>query len=141
MPQTPSQQRAADTVAKWLAANEKNPAWLVDATGADPGTIGDFLNGLRWPKLGTQGKIEKALGWPSGCIRQIGNGSDPEVVGAVVQDPGYVAAPGDRSSEGSTDDEVLREVRAMRGEVRELSERVARLESRPEPLGSSRSST
>lgn len=84
MPQTPNQQRAADRVASWLASNEKNPAWLVDATGADPGTIGDFLNGHRWPKVGTQGKIERALGWPAGCIRQIGNGSDPDEVGAVL---------------------------------------------------------
>lgn len=139
MPQTPSQQRAADAVAKWLAAHEKNPAWLVDATGADPGTIGDFLNRQRWPKLGTQGKIEHALGWPAGCIRQIGNGSDPDDVGAVVHDPGYVSAPGDRANGGTAEDEVLREVRAMRGEVRELSERVARLESGAEPMGGAES--
>jgi hypothetical protein len=44
---------------------------LADATKADPGTIGDFLNGERWPKLGTQGRIEEALGWPAGIIRQI----------------------------------------------------------------------
>ncbi|GAA1138767.1 hypothetical protein [Nocardioides aquiterrae] len=76
MAQNSSQRRASDLVAAWLAQNEKNPAWLVDQTGADPGTIGDFLNGVRWPKTGTQGKIEKALGWQPGTIRQIGNGAD-----------------------------------------------------------------
>lgn len=76
MAQNTTQRRASDLVAAWLARNEKNPAWLVDQTGADPGTIGDFLNGLRWPKTGTQGKIEKALGWHPGTIRQIGNGAD-----------------------------------------------------------------
>lgn len=76
MTQSRAQQRASDAVASWLAGHEKNPAWLVSMTGTDPGTIGDFLNGLRWPKVGTQGKIERALGWPAGIIRQIGNGAD-----------------------------------------------------------------
>ncbi|MDP9820430.1 hypothetical protein [Nocardioides massiliensis] len=76
MPQTNNQKRASDAVASWLALHDKNPAWLVDATGADPGTISTFLNQERWPKLSTQGKIEKALGWPPGTIRQIGNGAD-----------------------------------------------------------------
>ena len=75
MAQTESQRNASDAVAAWLAKNRRNPAWLVHATGADPGTIGDFLNGQRWPKLGTQGKIEHALGWPAGTIRLIGNGA------------------------------------------------------------------
>lgn len=92
MAQTQSQRKASDQVAAWLAAHQKNYAWLVDATGADPGTIGDFLNGNRWPKTGTQGKIERALGWPSGSIRQIGNGSDPDEVGAVLADPSSVGA-------------------------------------------------
>lgn len=83
MPQTESQRRASDAVAAWLAHHKKNPAWLVDKTGADPGTIGDFINHQRWPKIGTQGKIEDALGWPAGVIRQIGNGGDiPDEVSA-----------------------------------------------------------
>lgn len=76
MAQTQAQRRASDAVAAWLARHHRNPAWLVTATKADPGTIGDFLNGTRWPKLGTQGRIEDAVGWPAGTIRQIGNGGD-----------------------------------------------------------------
>jgi hypothetical protein len=76
MAQTESQRNASDAVAAWLAKHRRNPAWLVTATGADPGTIGDFLNGSRWPKLSTQGKIEGAVGWPPGTIRLIGNGGD-----------------------------------------------------------------
>lgn len=76
MAQTQTQRRASDAVAAWLARLHRNPAWLVEETGADPGTIGDFLNGRRWPKIGTQGRIEDAVGWPSGTIRQIGNGGD-----------------------------------------------------------------
>lgn len=92
MAQTENQQRASDAVAAWLAAHHRNPSWLVVESGADPGTISDFLNGSRWPKLGTQGKIEKALGWSPGTIRQIGNGGDvPDVtadVGGASEDQG-----------------------------------------------------
>lgn len=49
-------------------------------------------------------------------------------VGPQEQDAGYVASPGERAQAGVTDDEVLREIRAMRDDVRELSERVARIE-------------
>lgn len=105
-PQSSAQKRASDRVAAWLAHNEKNQAWLVDETGADPGTIGDFLGGARWPKLGTQGKIERALGWSAGTIRQIGNGADPNDAGAALG-PG---AAGRRAATKSYDaDEVFLE--------------------------------
>lgn len=81
MSQTSLQRRASDRVAAWLSENERNPSWLVRATGADPGTIGDFLNGKRWPKTGTQGKIEHALGWPPGAIRVLADGGDPWLLG------------------------------------------------------------
>ncbi len=124
MAQTPNQARAAQQVAAWLAAHEKNNAWLVDATSSDPGTIGDFLNGHRWPKVGTQGRIEKALGWPPGSIRQIGNGSDPEAVGALLQDADYVAAPGDDHGEQEvTNAQLLAEMRAMREAIERLANR------------------
>jgi hypothetical protein len=135
MPQTPNQAKASQAVAAWLAHNEKNPAWLVDQTGADPGTIGDFLNGLRWPKTGTQGKIEKALGWPPGCIRQIGNGSEPDSVGAVIKTPSYVPAPGPVVDGEVTNEQLYRLMLRMRadsdrieGKVEDLSRRVGRLE-------------
>ncbi|MCW2784386.1 MAG: family transcriptional regulator [Marmoricola sp.] len=74
MAQTKNQQRAAHAVAAWMAHLEWNNTQLVAATGADPGTIGDFLNGKRWPKLGTQGKIERALGWTPGSLRTVAAG-------------------------------------------------------------------
>jgi len=82
MAQTSNQQRAAHAVAAWMAHLEWNNTQLVAATGADPGTIGDFLNGKRWPKIGTQGKIERALGWTPGTMRLIASGG-PEPVVAV----------------------------------------------------------
>jgi len=49
-----------------MAEKEWNNTHLVALTKVDPGTVGDFLNGKRWPKIGTQGKIEKAIGWEAG---------------------------------------------------------------------------
>src|SRR5262245_32144959 len=90
MAQTPNQRRASDAVAAWLAGRHRNPGWLVDETGVDPSTIGDFLNGSRWPKLSTQGKVEAAVGWEPGTIRRIGNGADvppfSETVGSGSHD-------------------------------------------------------
>jgi hypothetical protein len=84
MAQTTNQQRAAHAVAAWMAHLEWNNTQLVAATGADPGTIGDFLNGKRWPKIGTQGKIERALGWTPGTLRLIASGGpEPEPTVAV----------------------------------------------------------
>lgn len=89
MGQTKNQRRAADAVAARMAHLEWNNTQLVAATGVDPGTIGDFLNGKRWPKLGTQGKIETALDWRPGTLRSIASGGpapDPTAgVGAVRQ--------------------------------------------------------
>jgi hypothetical protein len=91
MAQTKNQRRAADAVAARMAHLEWNNTQLVAATGVDPGTIGDFLNGKRWPKLGTQGKIESALDWRPGTLRSIAAGGpapDPSAgVGAVGKNP------------------------------------------------------
>jgi hypothetical protein len=84
MAQTNNQRRAADAVAARMAHLEWNNTQLVAATGADPGTIGDFLNGKRWPKLGTQGKIERALEWSPGTLRAIAAGGPAPDPGAVV---------------------------------------------------------
>lgn len=75
MPQTKTQQATAALVAAWMARHEKNKAWLIEEAGIDRGTVDDFLNGSRWVQTRTQGKIEKALGWPSGTIRQISKGA------------------------------------------------------------------
>ncbi len=122
--QSSAQRRASDRVAAWLAHHEKNPAWLVDETKADPGTIGDFLNGSRWPKLGTQGKIERALGWSAGTIRQIGNGADPDDLGATVsaetQDESYVAAPGERAEGDVSNAALMAAIMEMKRDIEEL---------------------
>lgn len=84
MAQTKNQQRAAHAVAARMAHLEWNNTQLVAATKADPGTVGDFLNGKRWPKIGTQGKIEHALDWPAGTLRSIASGGPaPDPAGTV----------------------------------------------------------
>lgn len=146
MPQNTHQRRASSKVAAWMARNELNNAWLAAKAGADLGTIGDFLNGHRWPKRSTQGRIEKALGWPAGSIHQIGQGDELDLpmelptVGADTQDDSrsndaYVQAPGASVDSDITNADLLREIlrsRAeydqLRAEVRDVSERVARLE-------------
>lgn len=132
MPQTKHQRIAADRVAAWLAQNELSITWLAETAGADPGTVGDFLNGSRWPKVGTQGRFEKALGWPAGSIRQIGQGRELDLpssvpsVGGSEQDPShYVESPGDRAAKGMSDDDVLRRLEQMQEDIRAMSEWVA----------------
>src|SRR5690349_1759706 len=99
MAQTNNQRRAADAVAARMAHLEWNNTQLVTATGADPGTIGDFLNGKRWPKLGTQGKIERALDWPPGTLRAI-------AAGAAAPEP--AAGVGTARQTGDHQDDMMR---------------------------------
>jgi hypothetical protein len=99
MAQTRNQQRAAHAVAAWMAQHEWNNTQLVAETKADPGTIGDFLNGKRWPKIGTQGKIEKALGWTPGTLRSIATGGPAPELGFPV---------GARDHDGDPNDDALR---------------------------------
>jgi hypothetical protein len=95
MVQTQHQRRAADAVAARMAHLEWNNAQLVAIAGVDAGTVGDFLNGKRWPKIGTQGKIEKALGWSLGTLRSI-------AAGAPVPDPVNPDAAGSANEDGDS---------------------------------------
>lgn len=132
MAQSETQRRASRAVARWLSQREHNVAWLVRQTGSDPGTIGDFLNGNRWPKFKTQGRIEKALSWPDGTLTAIGDGDEVSEslfdVGGDTQDAGYVAAPGPHEARGISDDEVLRVLDDMQGQIEQLRRR---METRP----------
>lgn len=145
MAQNTHQRKASSRVAAWMAHNEVNNAWLAEKAGVDLGTVGDFLNGLRWPKRTTQGRIEKALGWPAGSIHQIGQGDDVDVpmdrsVGGPTQDADrsdieFVEAVGAKVESGITNEDLLREIlrsRAeydqLRAEVRDLSGRMDRIE-------------
>lgn len=52
----------------------------------------------------------------------------PTVGGDTQDEPGYVESPGDRASGGLAEDAVLRKFDEMSEAIREMSERLARLE-------------
>jgi hypothetical protein len=129
--QTQDQRRASLAVSAWLAHNERNAAWLVRQTEADPGTIGDFLNGNRWPKFRTQGRIEKALGWPAGTMTEIADGGDvPDHqagdVGGATQDAETEDELLYRRPEGLSDEEWERVKEESRGFIEWQIEKAAR---------------
>lgn len=130
MAQTQDQRRASRAVTAWLAHHERNTAWLVRQTEADPGTIGDFLNGNRWPKFKTQGRIEKALGWPAGTMTAISDGAEPPnldtAVGGDTQDAETEDELLYRRPEGLSDAEWERVKRESRGFIEWQIERAAR---------------
>ncbi len=51
-----------------LARRRQDPAWLARTALLDPGTVDDFLDGRRWPRLKTLAKVESALEWAPGTI-------------------------------------------------------------------------
>lgn len=136
------------------------------AAGVARGTWEAVENGRRVRPF-SLAAIEEALDWEPGHAQQIINGEVggpviniegdfrefikdkfPEVlnsfdrftasVGPSPQDDSYVASPGAKVESEVSDAEVLREIRAMRNEVRELSVRMAFLEQRgPQSLGGS----
>lgn len=71
-----NEDRARQAVAAKLAGRQQNPMALARAASIDLGTLVDFLEGRRWPRMPTQGKIEQSLGWPAGTINAIANGGD-----------------------------------------------------------------
>lgn len=75
------------------------------------------------PREPTWSKVDTAAGWVSGSARKVWNGGDPEPVGTPEQDE-FVASPGARKTPGVTNDEVLRELRAMQQRIEELSRRL-----------------
>ena len=68
------EETARQAVRDELARRQKDPAWLARTAPADPGTINDFLEGKRWPRLSTLAKIDDALGWTPGTIDRIRRG-------------------------------------------------------------------
>lgn len=79
---------------------------LIDASGLDRSTLGDFLAGTRWPQSRTLGAVERALGWVPGAIAEMLEGGDPPSVGGSGDD---AASSGDsllyRRPDGLSDEE------------------------------------
>lgn len=108
MPTTedPGRKQARLLVAGAMAEQQLSRSGLARKAGVDPGTLGDFLDGNRWPKAPTQGKVERAVGWEPGTIAAVAAGEQVDV-GARGQDQG-TTTPVDflyQRPEGVTDDE------------------------------------
>lgn len=92
----PMREEARGRVRAALAEKGWNVADLAREAKIDPGTIGDFLNGTRWPQLATRQKIDRALGWWPGSIDFYARGqvppssADDENVGGADQDGGVL---------------------------------------------------
>lgn len=129
MAQHDGRTRARLAVSAELAHREWSPARLATESGADPGTIGDFLNGKRWIKLPTQGKIERALGWPAGAVAAVEAGGDPPPlegsVGAADQDPGLGTIKA-RKPANMTDEDFKRLLEEYQEEIEWKLNRAAR---------------
>lgn len=90
--------RAALGERGWTAAELSREARV------DMGTVGDFLNGNRWPQVSTQRKIDLALGWIPGTINSIARGepapTTAETVGDEDQDAGVLLSLPPEALEG-----------------------------------------
>jgi lambda repressor-like predicted transcriptional regulator len=64
--------RARDAVATELRRRGVTPRRLALQAGLSGDTVNDFLNGVRWPRSGSLGKIEAFLGWPPGHLDRVG---------------------------------------------------------------------
>lgn len=79
--------RARLAVKTELSRRGWNVQDLTNATGVNRSTLGDFLNGERWPQVRTLSAIEKTLGWAAGTFALILDGEEPLVaVGGDTQD-------------------------------------------------------
>jgi lambda repressor-like predicted transcriptional regulator len=72
---------ARQAVSAQMADRGWNPTDLARLAKVDTDTITTFLSSeadkQRWPKIGTQGKIERALGWEPGTITAIAASGEP----------------------------------------------------------------
>lgn len=91
---------------------------LADQANLDADTVRDFLNGERWPRVGTLSKIEQTLGMEAGEISALGREDGPYIAA-------HAAAPSSaKTLDAANDVELLMEL---------LSRATARLgDTRPE---------
>jgi len=129
---SPNPERFAQIVlAAFADAGLHTDAQIIKAGGPSTSTMTTFRKvadpeneaTMGEPREPTWSKVDAAAGWESGSARRVWAGEDP--VGGAKQDADYVASPGDRKPAGVTNDEVLRELRAMQQRIEELSQRLA----------------
>lgn len=80
--------RAREAVATELRRRGATPRQLALQAGLSGDTVNDFLNGVRWPRSGSLGKIEAFFGWAPGHLDRVegDDGATEEAAGSA--DPG-----------------------------------------------------
>lgn len=74
-----TQDAARREVRRAVEATQLSRRAFAERAKVDPKTLGDFLDGRRWAQQPTRNKIERALGWPSGRITDLAEGSQNAV--------------------------------------------------------------
>jgi transcriptional regulator with XRE-family HTH domain len=83
MTRTPDgEQRARAAVQQTMGTRGFSNASLAREAGIDQGTVGEFLNGRRWPRADKLAAIEKALGLEVGAITRIAGDGEASAAGA-----------------------------------------------------------
>jgi len=120
-----------------MGVRDWNPADLAREAKVDPGTVLDFLNGVRVLQHKNRAKIEKAIGLPLQTLEEWAGGAeivlpDSDPVGPAAQDDGYVEdrLPGDPEP-SITDDEVVALIERQQRELAELLEKMRARSERP----------
>lgn len=124
-----------------LTTRSWNIADLAREAGVDSGTIGDFVNGVRWPQMATRSKIAMAFGWTPDSLGRIERGEPPvpatisrgtgtsevyEIVGAVDQDAGVLLSLPEDALQGLTPAEREEVVTAAKLKALETAREIRR---------------
>lgn len=79
--ENPNRARARTAVVEAMSGLGLTKTEFAREAGLDVGTVGDFLDGSRWPRLPTLAKIDAALGWAPGTTSSVASGGDVPNVG------------------------------------------------------------
>lgn len=87
--------RAARAVENAIGSKRISIEQFAEGAQIDPGTLRDFINGIRQPQVRTIGAIEIGLGWEPGTIKAIARGEivGPRVEGAPTDELRYQRPP------------------------------------------------
>lgn len=118
------EKRARAAVQRAMGERGYTAAALAREANVDPGTVGDFLNGKRWPRREKMAAMERALLLTPGTLTQLSEGGagegesiaplrrgrpTPDEAEGIAEDASYRFHPGLRRF---TDAELIRELRA-----------------------------
>lgn len=74
MAESAGRQQAIELVRTEMVRRSTNPTELARDAGLGTNTVADLVNGKRWPRAATLGKLEAHLGWPAGRIDRVARG-------------------------------------------------------------------